>query len=147
MTQTSYQRKWYAKNKEKVKAERKRFYSKNKNRINKEYSTIEGFMKTLCYKTRHSSKKRKLPFDLDPDLLLEKWNEQNGLCALSKFPMTHCRGKGELNYNASVDRINNHKGYTKGNTHLVCRAVNRMKSDFSLEEFMALCKGIIKNEI
>ena len=42
----------------------------------------------------------------------------------------------------SIERIDSSEGYTKGNTILVCQAINRMKSDFSFEDFFQLCKDV-----
>jgi hypothetical protein len=42
----------------------------------------------------------------------------------------------------SIERIDSSKGYTVYNTVLVCQAINRMKSDFKLEDFYYLCKDV-----
>ncbi len=44
----------------------------------------------------------------------------------------------------SIERIDSGIGYTRENTILVCNAVNRMKSDFSLQEFYDLCSDVAR---
>lgn len=92
------------------------------------------------------SKKCKLDFDLTLDYLLELWKTQNGLCAVSKIPMTYNWSSGRIFTNVSIDQINPHLGYTKENIQLVCMAVNQMKSDMSIEELYMFCEAIIKNK-
>jgi hypothetical protein len=43
----------------------------------------------------------------------------------------------------SLDRIDSRKGYHAGNVHLVCWAVNLMKSDMSLEDFGDWCTAVV----
>ena len=69
--------------------------------------------------------------------LLEK---QNYKCALSGLPITLC----SRDNTASLDRINNKKGYIKRNVQWVHKDVNRMKSDFTQNNFIILCKNIAK---
>jgi hypothetical protein len=40
--------------------------------------------------------------------------------------------------------IDSNIGYTKDNTILVCQAINRMKSDFSYQDFYMLCQSVAK---
>ena len=44
------------------------------------------------------------------------------------------------NDSVSVERLDSSVGYTKENTVLVCNAVNRMKSDFEVDDFVYFCK-------
>jgi hypothetical protein len=48
---------------------------------------------------------------------------------------------GHLN-TVSIERIDSSVGYTPSNTILVCQAINRMKSDFSYEDFYELCRDV-----
>jgi len=81
------------------------------------------------------------------------WEKQNGLCAITGVPMTWgsterkdlIRGKG-LGRSVSIDRINNAHSYRKGNIQLVCAQVNFMRSSLSIEDFVAWCKLVAKNQ-
>jgi hypothetical protein len=77
--------------------------------------------------------------------LHELWNKQNGICALSGIPMTYCFDSGRVPTNVSVDRIDSTLGYIRGNTQLVCMAVNQMKSDLTIEQLKYFCKSILEN--
>lgn len=80
------------------------------------------------------------------DELEEIWNNQNGKCALTGWDMTMILGKGNINTNASIDRINSDIGYTKGNIQFVCRIVNVLKSNLTEDGLYEICKAIIKNK-
>lgn len=42
----------------------------------------------------------------------------------------------------SCDRLDNDRGYEKGNIVLCCTIVNKMKNTLSQEEFYKICKDI-----
>ena len=81
--------------------------------------------------------------DFDIEYLEESYFKQNGLCAISGFPMTHIVNNGRIKTNISIDRIDSSVGYFKNNIQLVREIVNRMKSDQSEEEFITLCNAIV----
>lgn len=92
---------------------------------------------------RDRNKKFDTELDFDVTYLQELWEKQQGLCALSKIPMTFIVRKGRIPTNVSIDRIDSTKGYLKENIQLVCMAVNQMKSDLSYTELYKFCKQII----
>ncbi len=84
---------------------------------------------------------------IDRHLLLEIsikdiWNQfekQNGKCALTNLDIDFNRGKHSKNVylgSASLDRINNNKGYTIDNIWWVHKDINYMKSTFKLQDFL-----------
>lgn len=98
-------------------------------------------------KTRTKKKRVKYDVELDFDLtyLLNLYVEQSGKCAISGIQLTSLLYEGHINTNASIDRINSHKGYSKNNIQLVCSIVNKMKLDMTKEELMFYCKEILRN--
>lgn len=88
---------------------------------------------------KKSANKRKQVFDLMVADIVECWNAQWGVCAYSGRQMT--LEAGHL-HTVSIERIDSSVGYTAANTILVCQAINRMKSDFSFEDFYALCSDV-----
>ncbi len=60
--------------------------------------------------------------------------------------MTHTRGDGTVYTNVSIDRIDNDKGYTKDNIHLVCFIANLMKSTMTVDELAEWCKAITRHQ-
>lgn len=96
----------------------------------------ETFIRRLLNKRRYLKKAVSLEY------LMSLWNIQEGLCALSGVPMTHLHGKGHLNTNISIDKINPYLGYVEGNIQLVCRVVNHMKWINSTERLIWWCHKI-----
>lgn len=104
------------------------------------------------YRTyRQGAEKRGLDFDVSVEYLWELFVSQEGKCALTGLELTLDARPGSLNKNgfqrsdASLDRIDNTKGYIDGNLHWVHKDINRMKSDFTLELFIEYCYLIVCN--
>jgi len=72
-------------------------------------------------------------FDLNINYMLEIYFKQQGRCKLSKKPLDFKSGTQWMKnaYKASIDRIDNNKGYIKGNVRLLCHWVNNAKSTYS----------------
>jgi len=85
--------------------------------------------------------KRNQEFSLTENDIVEMWDLQSSICPYSGREMTLEAGKLET---VSIERIDSGIGYTRENTILVCNAVNRMKSDFSLQEFYDLCSDVAR---
>ena len=88
---------------------------------------------------KKSAAKRGQVFALTVADIVNCWNDQWGVCAYSGRQMT--LDAGHL-HTVSIERIDSAIGYTAANTILVCQAINRMKSDFSFEDFYALCSDV-----
>ena len=102
-------------------------------------STIEGRARVFLTNARKSAAKRGQVFALTVADIVECWNDQWGVCAYSGRQMTLEAG---YFHTVSIERIDSSIGYTAANTILVCQAINRMKSDFSFEDFYALCSDV-----
>jgi hypothetical protein len=71
------------------------------------------------------------------DELLKKQNHE---CALSGLPIS---AKGDFNkITASLDRINNDKGYAIGNVQWVHKEINMMRGSLSIDRYIELCKSV-----
>jgi len=88
-----------------------------------------------------SYKKRYLTLTLED--LINCWNRQRGICAISGLELTFTQSSGRTITNASIDRIDSHKGYEKDNVQLVCHLVNLMKSDKTTQELIYMCRQIV----
>lgn len=80
---------------------------------------------------------------LTPEFLVDLWHRQNGRCAITGLPMTQIHGRGIVQTNASIDRIDPSGGYEPNNVWLVCRAINVGKSNMTLEEYVAFCRAVV----
>lgn len=65
-------------------------------------------------------------------------------CPMLGMPLTTTQGEGVVWSNASVDRIDNTKGYVKGNVQVVSRLANSMKQHATPEQLVAFAKAILK---
>ena len=102
-----------------------------------------------------SAKLRNYDFEVSMEYLWNLFLEQNKVCALSNRPIylpLHSRPKDNRSLNkniwmASLDRIDNDKGYIEGNLRWVCKELNYMKHVMSDEEFFSWINVLYKNKI
>lgn len=86
--------------------------------------------------------RRKLEVSITEDDIWDLYLKQNKLCAL-----TGCRINLHKNskIDASVDRIDSTKGYTKENVQIVLKTINKIKMDLPENDFYKLCKLVYFN--
>ena len=104
-------------------------------------STIEGRAKVFLTNASKSAQKRCQEFTLTVQDVVDCWNRQGEICAYSGRLMSLEAGRLDT---VSIERIDSKIGYTPENTILVCQAINRMKSDFTLEQFYEMCADVTK---
>ena len=91
------------------------------------------------------AKKAGIPFDMTLGDLLLLWEEQDGKCALTGWPLaTAAKTKLGNPYLLSIDRIVPEKGYVIGNVRLLCWMVNRALGKWGQELFDEMC-GLVAN--
>lgn len=94
---------------------------KNKNH-HYEYCKSASFEKRRFYQYYHSAKERNITWSLSREEFFSLWGA----------PCFYCQSAIEK---IGVDRINNDEGYFVGNIISCCEICNRMKLDYSIEEF------------
>ena len=105
-------------------------------------ATPQKFLKHWLCSVKNSGRHPLSPH-LTLNYLMTLWNKQKGRCSLTNVPMTHIKGRGKVDTNVSVDRINSDiKKYEKGNLQLVCYRVNMMKSNMKTDNFLDWCGKI-----
>ena len=88
---------------------------------------------------------RSLDWDIDIDYIADLLEQQQNKCFLSGIPIT---AVGDFNHiTASIDRIDNSKGYSRGNVQLVHKKVNMMRGQLSVEDFVAFCSAVANHKI
>ncbi len=87
-----------------------------------------------------NAQQRNIDFDLTIECVNDLFLEQDRKCALSGDDISFS------NNTASLDRIENEKGYLNGNVQWVHKDVNRMKQTYSVDYFIHLCKLIANKE-
>jgi len=85
-------------------------------------------------------------FNITPQYIWELYLKQNKKCALTgldiRFPR---RGeKADRDGTVSIDRIDNTKGYIRGNIQLVTIRINLMKHVSTQEKFIEMCNRVAK---
>ena len=91
--------------------------------------------------------RRKPVIDVDASYLKELWESQNGICPFSGVKMTlrtHTNTPyiPTSPYMASVDRIDNDKGYERGNIRFISIMANYARNKFSDKELIDFCKNV-----
>ncbi len=106
----------------------------------KGYGEISGHM---FWKIKNGAKHRNHEFNITIEYIWELFLKQNRRCLLSGIQLN--LGDSKKNKNkptASLDRIDNSKGYVEGNVQWVHVDINFMKQDLSQEELINYCKLI-----
>lgn len=113
-------------------------------KINKSNSNYLCAITKIFNDAKQNAKKRGINFQITKEDIEELFKKQNGKCAITEVQLTYSymteRQEGDSHIinktNMSIDRINNSKGYTKNNIHLICAVVNRIKHEMNLFELM-----------
>jgi len=138
-------------NKELPKSERKNFiknlflYRDNRR---DEYTPFRFFMKVVNNRNRHKS------VDIDLSYLKDLWERQNGICYFTGWHLIlpqNIEGWRDCadcikSKRASLDRIDNSKGYVKGNVRFISFMANIARSNMSDEELIKFCKSVTENQ-
>lgn len=78
-----------------------------------------------------------------------QWIKQKGKCVYSnvRLKLQHIYNKRRIKqyYQASIDRIDSNKGYTKENIQILSITCNRAKNDMAHREMVEFIKIIKKN--
>jgi hypothetical protein len=82
-------------------------------------------------------------WELTPEFIDAMHEEQDGQCAYSGLPIAW--SDVGWDHTASIDRIDNDKGYTEDNVQLVHKDVNMMRGSLDDEKFKQLCIQIANN--
>lgn len=83
--------------------------------------------------------------------LKEQWEKQLGICPFTGYRMVlktnSTSGLGATPYDASLDRIDNSKGYEIGNIRFISVMANYARNTFTDEELIQFCKIVTENQL
>lgn len=109
-----------------------------------EFSPFRKFISHIKYR---SSIKKKHSYDVTVEYLKQCWEQQNGICPFTGWnlilPKDSNVGFESSNpMNASLDRIDNSKGYVEGNVRFVAYMANLARQSFTDEQLIEFCKAV-----
>jgi hypothetical protein len=126
--------------KERKKKNQQAYVARNKEKVNarKAEWTERNYEWVLHNLAKNRSKRVGLEFDLEiSDIVIPE------TCKYLGIPLTKGWGKGILLTNASIDRIDSTRGYTKDNIQIISRQANEMKRQASIEQLITFAKGVL----
>lgn len=129
---------WRKNNKERVKAQSKAYREEAKDERQKWRDDNKDKLYFLSLKSR--AKKKGLDFNLDEQDVLGVTS-----CPVLGFPLVRSVGKPSWN-SPSLDRIDNTKGYIKGNVQIMSYLANSMKRDANDEQLIAFANWVLKEK-
>lgn len=100
------------------------------------------YLASIKCRCKHDNRK----CDITLEDMWEIYQKQEGLCALTKLPLTLSKSSKRPG-TASLDRKDSTQGYTIDNIWWVHKDVNRMKNAYPIERFIEICKLVTENQI
>ena len=114
---------------------------------NIKYQGYEDLSLSMWNKIKSNAKKRNHEFDITIEYAWGIFIKQKKLCVLSGVKIYFASTGKQFNNGcatASLDRINNSKGYIIGNVQWVHKDINRMKWAHDEKYFIELCQRVAK---
>lgn len=99
---------------------------------------LRNYIKQILYRTKIRAEEKNLDFNIDEsDIIIPD------KCPILEVPLI-IGVKDNYEYSPSIDRIDNNKGYIKGNIQIISKKANSMKNSASKEELIKFCKNILR---
>lgn len=97
-------------------------------------------------KSRNNERSNKRDFNLTIDFVKQLWENQSGICPFTGWELIlPPNSNGHISpdpANASLDRIDNAKGYIQGNVRFVSVMANFARNKFADEQLINFCKAV-----
>ena len=139
--QKEYNKQYYLKNKEHLNKLNKEYYKNNKQKIteqiNKNLNTNP--QKSLWIRSKTNAKKRGIFFDIQiNDIIIPEY------CPYLNIKLRYDASSPRADDKISLDRIDNSKGYVKGNIQVISDLANRMKNNATLSNLLIFATNVLK---
>lgn len=99
---------------------------------------LKNYKKQILHRTEARAKVKGLEFNIDEDDIVIP-----EICPILEVPII-VGTKGDYEYSPSIDRIDNSKGYIKGNVQIISKKANSMKNSATTTELITFCKNILR---
>lgn len=106
----------------------------------------KGMISSVFNKIKNNAKRRKIEFNITLEDMGDLFEKQNGKCALTGMKLTLKKSLNDKTSTASLDRIDNKKGYLKDNIQWIYRPINFMKGILDENEFIYYCEQVALNK-
>ena len=112
------------------------------------YSTYKDISSSYWTHLENNAIKRNLEFSISQQYAWRIFQRQKQKCCLTgwEIQLTSFSSKTKHLQTASLDRIDNSKGYIKGNIQWLHKHVNQMKHKYENEYFIKMCLSVAKNK-
>ncbi|MBO6282806.1 MAG: hypothetical protein J6M63_02625, partial [Pseudobutyrivibrio sp.] len=101
-------------------------------------SRLRNIIHAIWKKAKDRALKYGMDFDIEEaDIVIPD------MCPILEVPLEFGT-KGNYEYTPSIDRIDNSKGYVKGNIQIISKKANSMKNSASLDELRKFCKNVLR---
>lgn len=107
-----------------------------------EKSGPRRYLTKLIYRAKIRKDERNIKV-ITPDHMLHVLHMQGGICPLTGLTLTFTAGSGFVFTNASLDRIDQTKGYIQGNVRLVTLWANYARNSLTDEDFFYFCNLVV----
>ena len=112
------------------------------NKYHKQWSGCGDISGGFFSRIRYRDKQAGMIFDITVKDIWEKFQQQQGLCALTSRPIFFGSNNNK-EHTASLDRIDPNKGYLLENVQWVHKDINLMRLDYSIDEFITMCYEVV----
>ncbi len=109
------------------------------------FKGVGELRQTKYSEIKRQAKKRKKEFNISIEYLWNLYEEQDKKCALSGLPIIFGRNGHRNETSASLDRIDNDKGYIKDNVRWVLKDINMIRGKYDNGYFIKLCHAVADN--
>ncbi len=103
-------------------------------------------------KGNYRNKKKNYGCDITVEYLKDLWEIQKGICPFTGWNLILPNNTKNMwdkpnPANASLDRIDNSKGYIEGNVRFVAVMANYARNNFTDDQLIEFCKSVTNNKI
>lgn len=100
----------------------------------------------MWYAIRHNARVRNIPFEVTIEQAWTLFEQQEQRCGLTGVPIIisprTSSAMSTSTTTASIDRIDNERGYIANNIQWVHRDINQMKGVFTTSRFLEICRAV-----